>query len=97
MGRISACYAICGVAEDFPSLYAPLVESPRVQRAKKSLARNIRRRRVELAISQEEAAHRIGVATRHYQKLEAGTVNVTLKTLVNVSIGLGISLAELFH
>jgi len=88
-------HAICGVAHEFPSLYASFVESPRVQRAKKAVAKNIRRRRGDLAISQEEAAHRIGIATRHYQKLEAGTVNVTLKTLVNVSAALGIPLSEL--
>lgn len=37
----------------------------------------LRDRRKAIGITQEEAAARLGVGARHYQKLEAGHANVT--------------------
>lgn len=49
-----------------------------------ALAKNIRARRVDLGLSQEELATRVGIATRHLQKIEAAEVNVTLRTLAKL-------------
>ena len=51
----------------------------------------VRRRRRELGLTQERASQIIGMAPRHLQKLEAGEVNLTLRTLVCVSKGLGLN------
>lgn len=89
-------YAICGVADQPGSGYAPLVEPRTFVRIKRTLAANIKRRRNELGVTQEEAAHRMRMATRHYQKLEAGEVNVTISTLSKVAIALKVDLSALF-
>ena len=45
------------------------------------LAVNIRQLRQSRNLSQDELSSRAGLAVRHLQKLEAGEVNATLKTL----------------
>jgi transcriptional regulator with XRE-family HTH domain len=65
-------------------------------RVRKLLARNIRRQREALGFTQEDAAHASGMAARHYQKLEAGELNVTLHTLAKVAKGLRCELSNLF-
>lgn len=37
----------------------------------------------------------MGMATRHFQKLESGELNVTLRTLVAVARALGVEIADL--
>lgn len=66
------------------------------RRAQKQLARNIRHQREALGFTQEDAAHASGLAVRHYQKLEAGELNVTLRTLTKVAKMLRCELADLF-
>jgi len=46
-------------------------------------------------LSIEEAAHRAKLHSRHWQKLEAGEVNVTIGTLARVSDALDLSVPEL--
>jgi transcriptional regulator with XRE-family HTH domain len=53
-------------------------------------------RRLSLGLTQEELADRSGLAVRHYQKLEAGQVNVTLKSLVALSTALRLEMSSLF-
>lgn len=48
-----------------------------------------------LGLSQEEVAERIGIATRHYQKIEAGELNVTVATLCKVADALRTEAATL--
>ncbi|HEY3315291.1 MAG TPA: helix-turn-helix transcriptional regulator [Bacillota bacterium] len=60
------------------------------------LALNVRRIRLLRGFTQEAAAARAGIAVRHYQKIEAGEVNVTLDTLARVAQGLGTEVVELF-
>ncbi len=79
------CYAICGVAQGEPSRYARDVPRSHYPTMRDKLARNVRRRRQELGLSQEAAAHDMQMATRHFQKLEAGELNVTLRTLCKVA------------
>lgn len=55
----------------------------------------MRRHRARLGLTQEEAAHRMGVAPRYIQKLESGEVNATLRTLARVAATLHIEVGEL--
>ncbi len=60
------------------------------------LAGNVRRLRQKAGWTQEQAAEAIGIATRHYQKVEAGDVNVTLATLAKVAKAFGVTVKALF-
>jgi transcriptional regulator with XRE-family HTH domain len=73
------------------------VGDPLFERQKRKLAQSIRRRRRQLGLTQEEAAGASDIAPRHYQKLEAGELNVTLRTLVKIGEALHVSLAELLQ
>jgi len=64
-------------------------------RLSRTLVRTIRERRTLLGMTQEEIAHSIGVTARHYQKIEAGRVNVTLRTLCGIADALKIAPGEL--
>jgi transcriptional regulator with XRE-family HTH domain len=67
------------------------------ERALRRLARNLKERRTALGLTQEDVADAAGVALRHYQKLESGEVNVTLRTLVRVTEALNTRVNELLH
>lgn len=54
------------------------------EQALRTLAGNVRAARLDLELSQEEAAHRAGIAVRQWQRIEAGA-GVTLKTIVAVA------------
>jgi len=56
------------------------------------LARNVRRRRNALKLTLAAASERVHLHWRHWQKIEAGDVNVTLDTLVRVAGALGVEL-----
>lgn len=56
---------------------------------------NIRRLRAARGITQEHLAHVAGLATRHLQKIEAGQVNVTLRTLGRLGAALGVGVSTL--
>lgn len=64
-------------------------------RARRALARRIRERRAELGITQEDLAERGEFDVRHVQKLEAGELNASLKTLCRLASALKLSLSEL--
>jgi len=61
------------------------VDSRAYKAALNVLAENVKRRRIELGLTQEEAAETTRMNPRHYQKLEAGAVNITLRTLARVA------------
>jgi len=48
-----------------------------------------------MGITVEEAAHRGGLHWRHWQKVEAGEVNVTLETLALLADALQASISDL--
>ena len=73
-----------------------LVADPSYNQLQRVLAVNVRRRRHQLGLTQEGAAQAMHVATRHLQKLEAGELNVTLRTLCRVAQALGVEVHELF-
>ena len=49
------------------------------------------------AMTQEELANRAGVGWRHIQKIEAGEINTTLRTICRVAVALGIDPVKLFQ
>jgi transcriptional regulator with XRE-family HTH domain len=65
-------------------------------KTKKRLAEAVRRRRLELTLTQEAAAASVKMAPRHYQKLEAGQLNVTLRTLTTLVTVLDLDVLEVF-
>ena len=71
------------------------VPDPTYGLLRKRLAQNIRRRRAELNLTQEAVAQSSGLAPRHFQKLEAGELNVTLQTLHSVALALKTEVARL--
>lgn len=62
-----------------------------------SIGNNIRFARLNLGISQEEAAARCKVCEKTYGKLERDQANVTLKVLNKVAGGLGLSLIAIMQ
>jgi transcriptional regulator with XRE-family HTH domain len=67
--------------------------SPRLRRR---LAAALRRERARKRWSQERAAEAAGLNARHYQKLEEGSVNVTLGTLERLAKAFGVDVRRLF-
>ena len=63
---------------------------------RRRLAEAIIRERARLRWSQERVAEEAGLNPRHLQKIEAGTVNVTLHTLARLSAALGVDAKRLF-
>lgn len=59
------------------------------------LATNVRTRREAAALTLKVAAERAEMNVTHWQKVEAGTVNVTLHTLVRLGDALDMDPAEL--
>ena len=69
----------------------------RVDRLLAEVGRRIRARRKELHLSAKRASERAdGINHRHWQKIEAGEVNITLNTLVRVAKALRVDPYELF-
>jgi transcriptional regulator with XRE-family HTH domain len=60
----------------------------------RTLAANVRNYRIQLKISQEEAAERAEMAVRQWQRVESGCA-ITLRTLVAVASALGVQVADL--
>jgi transcriptional regulator with XRE-family HTH domain len=57
----------------------------------KSFGANLRRLRVQAALTQAKLAERVDVELRTEQKFEAGEINVPLATLVRIQNALGCS------
>ena len=99
--EVTGHHATCGVA--FPGAfllhgYVSPAETVKGQPTIwTTLAVAVRCRRTELDLSQEELAAKVGIATRHLQKIEAAEVNVTLRTLSKLAAGLGLLASELLQ
>lgn len=61
----------------------------------KELGRRIRRARIAADLTQEEAAAAAGIDYKHWQELEAGRVNATMRTLVRVAAAVGLRVWDL--
>ncbi|MFI5387071.1 MAG: helix-turn-helix domain-containing protein [Fimbriimonadales bacterium] len=64
---------------------------------RRRLAEAVLRERTRLRWSQERAAEEAGLNPRHLQKIESGTVNVTLRTLTRLSAAFGVDTKRLFE
>jgi transcriptional regulator with XRE-family HTH domain len=62
----------------------------------RSLGTEIRERRIERKLSQEALAHLAGIHMNVVGRLERGTYNPTVLTLVAIAVQLNASLDELF-
>lgn len=51
----------------------------------KQMGRNIRAARVRCGLRQVDVEEKIGLESRHYQKIEAGKINVTVETLYRLA------------
>jgi len=79
------------------SSYLPPVPSRETRpRLQTRLANGLRRERNRRKWTQEKAAELAGLNPRHYQKLEEGSVNVTLRTLERLSRAYGVDITQLF-
>src|SRR5665213_2334844 len=72
------------------------VRNPSFKAALGALASSIRRRRLDIGLSQEDVAHATGLSVRHYQKIESARANSTVRTLLLIARALNISLRDLF-
>ena len=61
------------------------------------LAANLRDGRLRLGWTQEHLAQEAGLAPRHIQKLEAGEVNLTLRTIGRLCAALEMDASTLFR
>jgi transcriptional regulator with XRE-family HTH domain len=59
------------------------------------LGRRINELRGAAGLTQEQLAERVAIDAKDLQKIEAGEVNITFRTLVRLAAGLGCTLAEL--
>ena len=63
--------------------------------AQERLAAGSKRERTRLGWTQEKAAESSGLNIRHYQKIEEGSLNATLKTVEQLATAFGVDLADL--
>ena len=70
--------------------------SPAVEKALRRLGRQVRALRRAVGLTQEETAHDAGLDYKHYQSIEAGTINVTVASLVGIAKALRAKLSDLF-
>jgi transcriptional regulator with XRE-family HTH domain len=61
-----------------------------VQLVLRELGQRLRSAREAAGLTQEEAAHKAGIDYKRWQRLEQGTVNPTIRTLIRVADALGI-------
>lgn len=65
-------------------------------KAQTRLGKRVRELRLGSELTQEQAAERARLDTKHWQDIEGGKTNPTLATLVGVAKALDVSLADLF-
>jgi transcriptional regulator with XRE-family HTH domain len=78
-----------------------LKERPAVVRAlreeQRRLGAHLRRLREDRTLTQEQAAEAIGIHAKHLQRLESGSANATLATLVATSLAYRVPIRSLFE
>jgi transcriptional regulator with XRE-family HTH domain len=85
------------VGGGFPCYDLLAVPQSSQSEAQSLLAGNVRLLRENLEWTQEQAAEASGIAVRHFQKIEAGDVNVTVATLVRVAKAFRVPVKSLFE
>lgn len=69
----------------------------RFRNACRAAGRAIRELRLARGLTQEDLALSVGVGWRHLQKVEAGEVNLTLKTLSRFAAALQVDIPQFFN
>jgi transcriptional regulator with XRE-family HTH domain len=64
--------------------------------ARQTFGRNMRRRRKELSMSQEELGDRAGLEQSYISNIEAGTRNVSIDNIARIARGLNLGIGQLF-
>lgn len=59
------------------------------------IARRVREERTRQHLTQEVVAGRARLAVRHFQKVEAGEVNLTVESLARIAGALGVDVVDL--
>lgn len=67
-----------------------------VQEIRDRVGKSIRQIRLEKGLTQESVSNRSGLVSRHLQKIEAGEVNVTLRSLGKIALALDVDISEFF-
>jgi transcriptional regulator with XRE-family HTH domain len=73
----------------------PQYESAAYETWVERVAANVRRLREARGWTQEEAADMCELSRRHYQSVEAGTLNITVTTLARLTAGFDVDPIEL--
>jgi len=74
-----------------------LARKARKTSLQKRLMAGIKHQRERLGWSQERAAEALGVVPRHYQKIESGELNVTVRTLDRLCRAFSVDVGQLFE
>ena len=61
-----------------------------------NISNKIKGLRTEKGLSQEKLAYKIGIDRKYASLIEKGTVNISVKILSKVCLGLGISMSDFF-
>jgi transcriptional regulator with XRE-family HTH domain len=69
---------------------------PDERELRRLLAANVQRYRGTLGLTVEAASERADLDRRHWQRVEAGEVSATLRTLARLARALGVRVALLF-
>ena len=72
-------------------------QSQQFTRVARQLGRRVRMLRESRGWTLEAAAERMKMDLKHLQKVEAGSINVTLVTLIRIASGFGESIQALFE
>jgi transcriptional regulator with XRE-family HTH domain len=64
---------------------------------RRNLARNVRQARAAQTLTMEAAAERGGLEPRQWQRVEAGEVNATIRTIPRLCIALGTEASALLR
>ncbi len=70
--------------------------APLIKRELKRLGKRLRELREERGLTQEQAAEMIGVHPKSMPRIEGGTANPTVATLVAASVAYKVPLRDLF-
>lgn len=62
-----------------------------------AVAAQLRRLRTEAGLTQEQLAGTTGIDYKRIQRIEAGSVNLTVHTLVRLAAALDVSVSEFFQ
>jgi len=64
------------------------MSQPREEALMRTVGRNVRSARLKAGLTQEEAASRSEIDVKHLQKIETGSINVTLRSLARLAFAL---------